>query len=676
MTRSDPPHLPDPPSPPLAKHAPSPLGEEGWRLLVEQVKDYAIFMLDPAGRNVSWNEGVARVLGFREEEFIAQPPWRIFTPEDQAAGVPQAELDTAAREGSANDDRWMMRKDGTRFWASGMTTALRDPDGALVGFTKVLRDRTGEKRLEEERRASEERLRESEHRLLTALTAARMGTWEWDIGTNRERFDEGLNRLIGARAGEIATFEDLLARVHPDDRGAAALAFRQSAESGVDLDLEFRVLRPEGTVRWLRAHGKVLYDQDGEPLVLTGACVDITERRRAEENLRQAQRMDAVGRLAGGVAHEVNNMMTAILGFTDLLLEPADVPALMRSDLLQIRKAADRAAMVTSQLLAFSRRQMLQPRVLDVNQVLTELNPMLLRLLGEDKQLTTRLDPRLWPVHADRGQLEQVVINLALNARDAMPQGGRVSVESANVELDQDYALRHPGVAIAGGAYVRLVVSDTGSGIPREMQDRIFEPFFTTKPVGQGTGLGLSMVYGMVKQSGGFVWAYSEPGHGTAFKVYLPAVSDAPESPASPLRGVIPRGGETVLVVEDDELVRGLATRLLASQGYRSLDARNGREALELVRSRPGEVRLVLTDVVMPELGGSEFARRLAELEPDLPVLFMSGFTDDDVVRRGLLDPGAPYLQKPFDAAALGRRVREMLDARRIGGRKDGPATL
>jgi two-component system, cell cycle sensor histidine kinase and response regulator CckA len=667
MTRSNPPHPPDPPSSrPPAKHASPQLGEEGWRLLVEQVKDYAIFMMDPAGRNVSWNEGVTRVLGWREEEFVGHPAWRIFSPEDQAAGVPQRELDTAAREGSANDDRWLMRKDGTRFWASGMTTALRDPDGRLVGFTKVLRDRTGEKRLEEERRASEQRLRESEHRLLTALTAARMGTWEWDIATNRERFDEGLNRLIGARAGEIATFEDLLARVHPDDRGAVAVAFRQSAESGVDLDLEFRVLRPDGGVRWLRAHGKVLYDPNGEPLVLTGACVDITERRQAEENLRQAQRMDAVGRLAGGVAHEVNNMMTAILGFTDLLLEPADVPAVMRSDLLQIRKAADRAAMVTSQLLAFSRRQMLQPRVLDVNHVLTELHPMLLRLLGEDKRLTTRLEPRLWPVHADRGQLEQVVINLALNARDAMPQGGRVSIESANVVLDEEYALRHPGVAIAGGAYVRLVVSDTGSGIPREMQDRIFEPFFTTKPVGQGTGLGLSMVYGMVKQSGGFVWAYSEPGHGTAFKVYLPGVSDAPESPASAVRGVIPRGGETVLVVEDDELVRGLATRLLASQGYRSLDARNGREALELVRARPGEVRLVLTDVVMPELGGSEFARRLAELEPDLPVLFMSGFTDDDVVRRGLLDPGAPYLQKPFDAATLGRRVREMLDARRI----------
>jgi two-component system, cell cycle sensor histidine kinase and response regulator CckA len=663
MTRSN---HPLPPDPRLAKPASPPLGEEGWRLLVEQVKDYAIFMMDPSGRNVSWNEGVARVLGFGEDEFIGDPAWRIFTPEDRAAGIPEGELDTAKREGTANDDRWMMRKDGTRFWASGMTTALRDSNGRLVGFTKVLRDRTTEKRLEEEGRATEERLRESEHRLLTALTAARMGTWEWDIATNRDRIDAGLNRLLGVRDGEITTLDGFLARVHPDDRGAVANAFRHSAESGVDLDIEFRVIRPDGSVRWLRDHGKVLYDREGAPRALTGACVDITERRQAEDNLRQAQRMDAVGRLAGGVAHEVNNMMTAILGFTHLLLEPADIPAPVRNDLLQVRKAAERAALVTSQLLAFSRRQMLQPRVLEVNQVLTDLHPMLVRLLGEDKRLGMRLEPRLWPVHVDRGQLEQVIINLALNARDAMPQGGRVSIESANVVLDDDYALRHPGVAIAGGRYVRIVVSDTGTGFAREMQNRIFEPFFTTKPVGQGTGLGLSMVYGMVKQSGGFVWAYSEPGRGTALKVYLPGVSDPPDSPAAADPREIPHGGETVLIVEDDELVRALATRLLASQGYHALDAGNGREALELVRARPGQVQLVLTDVVMPELGGSEFARRLAELEPDLPVLFMSGFTDDDVVRRGLLDPGAPYLQKPFDAATLGRRVRDMLDARRI----------
>ena len=635
-----------------------PLGEAGWRLLVEQVRDYAIFMMDPQGRAASWNEGVVRVLGFGEAEFLRRPVREIFTPEDRAAGVPEQELATAALEGSANDDRWLMRKDGSRFWATGMTTALRGEQGELLGYTKVLRDHTEQKRLDEERRTSEQRL-------LTALAAARMGTWEWEITSNRERFDEGLCRLFGADAREISTLDDVLARVHTDDRAAVAVAFRQSAESGADLDVEFRVARPDGSVRWLRTHGKVLYDAEGDPVTMTGACVDITERRQMEEQLGQVQRMDAVGRLAGGVAHEVNNMMTAILGFTDLLLDPTRPGDPRRADLLQIRKAAERAATVTAQLLAFSRRQLRQPRVVDLNLVITELHPMLLRLLGEDKPLTVRLEQDLWPVHADRGQLEQVVINLALNARDAMPRGGRFSIESANVVLDETYLSRHPATAIAPGSYVRLVVSDTGSGIPPEVQARIFEPFFTTKPVGQGTGLGLSMVYGIVKQSGGFVWVYSEPGQGTAFKLYLPRVGLLPEARGPMAEGSVPRGEETVLVVEDDEMVRLLTARLLASRGYAPIEARNGNQALALVRAHPGEIQLVLSDVVMPELGGAEFARRLAELQPELPILFMSGFTDDEVVRRGLLDPDAPYLQKPFDAGSLARRVREILDARK-----------
>jgi PAS domain S-box-containing protein len=636
---------------------PPPLGEDGWRRLVEQVKDYAIFMLDTAGRNASWNEGVERVLGFSEGDFIGRSVVEIFPPEARASGVPQEELATAAREGSASDDRWMMRKDGSRFWASGITSALRGRHGELVGFTKVLRDRTAEKQLEEERRASEQRL-------FTALAAARMGTWEWEIATDRARLDEGLARVFGVEPGDIPTLDEMLTRIHADDRAAVALAFRQSAESGAALDIEFRIVRSDGSVRWLRGHGKVLFDAGGDPTRLTGACVDITERRHTEEQLRQVQRMDAVGRLAGGVAHEVNNMMTAILGFTDLLLDPGHAGD-PRGDLLQIRKAAGRAAIVTAQLLAFSRRQMLRPRVVDLNVVVTELQPMLPRLMGEDKEVEVALAPELWPVHADRGQLEQVVINLALNARDAMPRGGRFTIETANVELDEDYIGRHPGTTMARGPYVRLVVSDTGGGIPTDVQGRIFEPFFTTKPVGQGTGLGLSLVYGIIKQSGGFVWVYSEPGHGTSFKLYLARAAAQPEVVNPPGGYEVPRGEETVLVVEDDPLVRHLSARLLASQGYATLEARNGREALELLQAHEDRVQLVLTDVVMPELGGAEFARHVEQLQPGLPVLFMSGFTDHEVVRRGLLDPGAPYLQKPFDAATLGRRVREILDLRR-----------
>jgi PAS domain S-box-containing protein len=646
--------------------SPLPLDDAAWRTLVEQVKDYAIFMIDPQGRNLSWNEGVQRVLGFAEAEFLGRPAAEIFTPEDQAAEVPRHELDSAARHGRAADDRWMMRKGGQQFWASGITTSLWSQDGSLLGFTKVLRDLTTAKQHEEERRTAEERLRESEHRLLTALTAGRMGTWELDLLHDREHFDEGLHRLFGTSPAHIESFEDLLARVHSDDRSSVAQAFREAAETGADVDVEFRILRPDGSIRWIRAHGRVLYDLSGDPVSIAGACVDITERRSAEEQLQQAQRIDAVGRLAGGVAHEVNNMMTAILGFSDLLLDPLAPGDPRRADLLQIRKAAGRAAMVTAQLLAFSRRQVLQPRALDVNEVVRELQPMLARLLGEDKRVESHLERDLWTVHADRGQLEQVVINLALNARDAMPLGGRFTVETANVVFDEAYASRHPGVSIPGGGYVSLVVSDTGSGILPEVQGRIFEPFFTTKPIGQGTGLGLSMVYGIVKQSGGFVWVYSEPGLGTAFKLYLPRTDRGYQAGGSVGRSGALGGVETVLVVEDDDLVRSLTARLLAAQGYTTLQARNGQEALDLVRARPGAIHIVLSDVVMPELGGAEFARRLASMVPELPVLFMSGFTDEDIMRRGLLEPGVPYLQKPFDADTLGRRVRQTLDARRV----------
>ncbi len=644
--------------------APIQLGEDRWKAIVEQVKDYAIFMLTPDGFSASWNEGVKRVLGYEEAEFLGQPGWYIFTPEDRAAGVPAQELATAARDGSCNDDRWMFRKDGVRFWATGIATSLWDDAGGLIGFTKVMRDRTDEKRHDEALQASEERLGESEHRLLTALAAARMGTWKWDILSNQETFDEGLNQLFGVGPSEqLKTLEDVLRRIHPDDRDAVALAFSHSAGTGADLATEFRVVRPDGAIRWLRDHGKVFYDQQGAAVSMAGACVDVTERKQADEQLRQAQRMDAVGRLAGGVAHEVNNMMTAIIGFSDLVVDTLDDSDSRRGDLNHIRRAAGRAAMVTAQLLAFSRRQLLQPRVLDLNLVINELQPMLVRLLGEDKQFAAHLQPSLWSVHADRGQVEQVLINLALNARDAMPHGGRLAIETANVTLDDAYATRHSATVIGRGAFVRLVLSDTGGGIPEDVQSRIFEPFFTTKPVGQGTGLGLSMVYGIVKQSGGFIWVYSEPQQGTAFKVYLPRVDTPADSgsPAPPRPA--PRGRETILVVEDDDMVRPLTARLLGAKGYTVLEARHGLDALESLR-RNREVSLVLTDVIMPEMGGAELARRLAALYPELPVLFMSGFTDDEIVRRGLLIPGSPYLQKPFDVHTLALRVRELLDAR------------
>jgi CheY-like chemotaxis protein len=341
-------------------------------------------------------------------------------------------------------------------------------------------------------------------------------------------------------------------------------------------------------------------------------------------------------------------------------LDPTDP---RRVEVTEIIKAGTRAADVTRQLLAFTRQQFLRPEKLPVNVVVRDLEKMLRRVLGEDHRFDLALDPDAGEIRADRGQLEQVLVNLMLNARDAMLDRGRVTIATSAVELDDAYAQRHDGVALPRGAYVQLSVSDTGVGMERDVQARIFEPFFTTKPVGQGTGLGLSTVYGIVKQSEGFVWVYSEPGLGTTFKVYLPRVGAARAPALSPDRAPVTRGGaETILIVEDEDLVRALASRSLRERGYRVLEARQGRDALQQLEQQRLEVDLVISDVVMPEMGGRELARRLAALRPSLPVLFISGYTGEDVIQRGLLEPGAPFQQKPFTPDGLARKVREMLD--------------
>ncbi|MGH7628772.1 MAG: PAS domain S-box protein, partial [Gemmatimonadales bacterium] len=399
--------------------------------------------------------------------------------------------------------------------------------------------------------------------------------------------------------------------------------------------------------------------------VLAGAFVlrDLTERMRVQEHLRQAQRMEAIGRVAGGVAHEVNNMMTVILGFCTFLARGMAEDDTRQEDVGQIARAADRAADVSRQLLAYSRRQLLQPLVLQLNAVLVDMESVLRRLMGEDSEFVLRLASQLGWVKTDRAQFEQVIINLALNARDAMPLGGRLSIETATVVLSGDDAHRHPGTVVRPGPYVLVSVSDTGRGMDPATLAQIFEPFFTTKPVGHGTGLGLSTAYGIVKQSDGYIWVYSEAGEGSTFHVYLPQVEESGERVTWAAPQPAPKGqGERVLVVEDEALVRDFACRFLQGEGYRTLEAENGHDALELIRADPGTLDLVLSDVVMPRMGGREFADRLARLRPGLPVLFMSGYTNDEIMRRGLLEPGAPFLAKPFSPETLSAKVREVLD--------------
>ncbi len=410
----------------------------------------------------------------------------------------------------------------------------------------------------------------------------------------------------------------------------------------------------------VRHTARVVRDAEGRVEYFNVLVEDITERKLLEAQLRQAQKMEAVGRLAGGIAHDFNNLLTAILGSADLLLETLSSDAAEREDLDEIRKAAKRAADLTRQLLAFSRQQVLAPQVLDVNTLLTNLEKLLRRLIGEHIELRTSLAPKVGAVRADPGQLEQVIVNLAVNSRDAMPQGGQLTIETANAELDEAYAAAH--FPAKPGSYVLLAVTDTGTGMDAATKSHIFEPFFTTKEKGKGTGLGLATVYGIVKQSDGYIWVYSEPGHGTSFKIYLPRVADAP----GPVRRAFEpsasaRGSEMVLAVEDDEMVRALIRRMLETRGYTVLLASHGDEALRLLERHPGRVDLLMTDVVMPGMSGRDLADRVAELRPGIKVLYLSGYTDDAIVRHGVLEPGIAFLQKPFTADALARKVREVL---------------
>ena len=388
---------------------------------------------------------------------------------------------------------------------------------------------------------------------------------------------------------------------------------------------------------------------------------DVSEQRRLQQQLVQSQKMEAVGRLAGGIAHDFNNLLTVITSYCDLLLEDLGGDDPKREDLEQVLKAADGAAALTRQLLAFSRQQVITPRVVNLSAVVAGVEKMLRRVIGEDVDLVTALDPRVGSVRADIGQLEQVLMNLAVNARDAMPTGGKLTIETANVVHDPRYARERAAAAVS--RFVMLAVSDTGVGMDEATKARIFEPFFTTKEPGKGTGLGLATVYGIVQQAAGFIWVYSEPGRGTTFKIYLPQVDAATEGAAAGAAPAdLPRGTETVLVAEDEAAVRAVTRQVLARQGYVVLEAPHGGAALDIAAQHRGPIHLLVTDVVMPGLSGRQLADQLARLRPDTKVLYVSGYTDDAVVRHGVLEAGIAYLQKPFTTDSLARKVREVLD--------------
>jgi PAS domain S-box-containing protein len=511
-------------------------------------------------------------------------------------------------------------------------------------------------------------LRQSEERLRLALNSARMGIWFLSVDSNNLILDDNMRRLFGLAAGEtVSSYEEFTQRVHPDDREMLDDSVRLARAQGGDLDNEFRVLLPGGRVRWIANQGKVGRDEAGRVQYMTGVCLDTTERRLSEDRIRRAHRMESVGRLAGGVAHESNNQMTVVLGAARLILGRSDLLPEVRTDMEYILKAAQRTAAVTAQLLAFSRQQLLRPELLELNGLVQAWEPVLRRVMGEDCVVILRLRPDVGWIKGDAGQLEQVLLNLALNARDAMSHGGTLTVETYCAELTPAYARLKLEAGIRPGSYAVLAVTDTGHGMDRATAAQIFEPFFTTKETGQGTGLGLSTVYGIVKQSEGYIWVYSEPGQGSTFKVYLPIATEAVSAEVTPHVEVVSpmlEGGaaESILVVEDDEAVRQIARRALESVGHEVLEAANGADALALLNRATPPIRLALIDLVLPGMSGPDLAQRVAELAPGTRVIFTSGYPEGEIARRGLLAPETAFIQKPFTPETLIRTVRRGLD--------------
>ncbi len=522
-----------------------------------------------------------------------------------------------------------------------------------------------------QRKTAEQAVYESEARKRAILEAALDAIITIDRGGRVIEFNPAAEEIFGRRRG-AAMGKEMAGMILPTGAGQRfRLSLAEYLATGDSATLAGRL-----EMSGLRADGREFpleltltpIIMDGPPL-FTAYIRDISDRKRTEEALRdteerfrQAQKMEAIGRLAGGVAHDFNNLMTVINGCTEILREDFPQSPEAGELLEEVHSAGTRAAKLTGQLLAFSRRQVLAPKVLDLNGIVTDLNKMLHRLIGEDIQLSTAQGADLDRVKVDRGQIEQVLMNLVVNARDAMPHGGKLTLETANVDLDETYCRAYP--ELTPGPYVLLAVSDTGSGMTREVQARLFEPFFTTKEVGKGTGLGLATVYGIVKQSGGHVAVYSEPGHGTTFKIYLPRVEE-PISEMLPSRSSheLPAGSATVLLVEDEDDVRALTRRLLQRAGYCVLEARNGAEALATWAKVKADIDLVVTDVVMPGMNGGEVARRMLADRPDLKLLFLSGYTDSAVVQHNLLEDGAAFLQKPYTPRALARKLHELLSA-------------
>jgi PAS domain S-box-containing protein len=532
-----------------------------------------------------------------------------------------------------------------------------------------------------ERRQAEECLRKSQGQLALAQQIARMGSWEWNLVDNKVQWSEETQRLYGRNPGDVSdTMDACMERIHPEDRQRVVTIMSESLVTRQPFTCVHRAMLPNGEERVMQSRGEVMVNNQGKPIKLFGVVQDITETKRAEEalsrseeKLRQSQKMEAVGRLAGGVAHDFNNLLTVIGGYCEISLQTMTGPHPLQRNIVEIQKASERASSLTGQLLAFSRKQVLQPRVFQLNDVVQGMEKMLRRLIGEDVELSISFGCGLGHIEADPGQIEQVIMNLAVNARDAMPRGGKLTISTTNITVDQKTSFRKRTLEV--GDYVMLAISDNGVGMTEEVKAHLFEPFFTTKGLGKGTGLGLATCYGIICQSGGDIRVYSEPNEGTVFKIYLPRTDRKPMSLASTEPQIMPGGTESILVVEDDAAVRRLAVTVLRGRGYQIQECNNAFEALELLRKN-AHFDLVLTDVIMPRMSGKELSDQIKQQFPQTKVLLMSGYTDDALAHHNVLDDGLFFLEKPFSPSRLARKIREVIDTRTPDHRTKGSNTF
>jgi PAS domain S-box-containing protein len=620
------------------------IGEQRFQLLVNAITDYAVYMLDREGYVATWNPGARRFKGYEPDEIVGQHFSRFFTDEDRASGLPQRALQTAAAEGKFETEGWRVRKDGTRMWAHVVIDPILDDKGNLVGFAKITRDIT-------DRKSAEQALFESEQRFRLLVQGVHdHAIYMLDPTGVVSNWNKGAERIKGYKAGDIVGrhFSQFYT---PEDRanGEPERALATALSEG-KYEKEAWRLRADGTRFWAHVVIDPIRDERGTLIGFAKITRDATERRNAQIELEearaalfQAQKLQALGELTGGIAHDFNNLMTVIRGSADLL---------RRSDLAEEKKGryldaivetADRAATLTGQLLAFSRRQRLKPEVIDLNLRLDAFGEMLERTLGGQVDVTLDLAPGLWTTEADPTQLETALLNAAINARDAMPDGGTLAIRTCNVH-EKD------------GDFVVVELSDTGTGMPEEVLSRAYEPFFTTKPVGKGTGLGLSQIHGFAAQSGGRTELSSKAGEGTTLRLFLPRAVGEAAPPASAPPAARRGDGRTVLLVEDNDHVRAFAEQLLADLGYDVLCAASAQQALDVLEGR--QVDIVFSDIVMPEMSGLDLARHLAERRPDLPVVLATGYSEETV--RG--DAAAfEVLSKPYGADTLGEALARAL---------------